>query len=150
MEKYNVSSNSQQDTTELAKSIGKKLKGGEVIELIGDLGSGKTTFVAGLAHGAGYKESVSSPSFVIHNQYKCPKLTIHHLDFYRLSDPGLIKDMLSEILSDDSNVVVIEWPGLIKDILPRSRVKINFKATSENQRQLDIEMPSSISYLLPK
>lgn len=133
----------------LASAIGQKFKGGEVIELIGDLGGGKTAFVRGLAQGMGSQDKVSSPSFTISNQYTAGNLTLYHFDFYRLEEPGIIKQELEEVLGDDTAVVVIEWAEIVKDILPPGHLSIQIKTTGENTRQLTLMYPQELSHLTP-
>jgi tRNA threonylcarbamoyladenosine biosynthesis protein TsaE len=143
-----VSTGSNQ-TLLLAKKIGQRLKGGEVIDLIGDLGAGKTTFVKGLAAGLGSQELAHSPSFTVSNQYRAANLTLHHFDFHRLNELGLMKEELSEILSDKQNVVAIEWAEIVDDILPTERLVVRFQAVSENSRKLEFDYQDSLSYLFP-
>ena len=82
-----ITTKSSNKTQELAVNFAKKLKGGEVLGLKGDLGSGKTTFVQGLAKGLGVKESVTSPTFVILNLHQAGKgRTLAHFDLYRLNN----------------------------------------------------------------
>jgi tRNA threonylcarbamoyladenosine biosynthesis protein TsaE len=138
----------QQETLSLAAGIGKHLVGGEVIELISDLGGGKTTFVKGLAAGAGSENLVKSPSFTLQNEYTAKNLSIYHLDFYRLEDPGLIKQMLQETLGEERAVVVIEWAGIVEDVLPKDRLQITIQATGLNSRRLEILVPDKLQYLL--
>jgi tRNA threonylcarbamoyladenosine biosynthesis protein TsaE len=142
-----IVSASSDATLELAEQIGSNLRGGEVIELVSDLGGGKTTFVRGLAKGMGSIDAVSSPSFTLRNEYKTSQLTLYHFDFYRLNEPGLLGDELAEVLSDDSTVTVIEWADLIKDVLPDKRLTIQIKPTSETERQLTFIYPESLEYL---
>ncbi len=132
----------------LGALIGAKLQGGEVIELISDVGGGKTTFVRGLAQGAGSKDHVSSPSFTISNVYATDSLKIVHFDFYRLQDPGLIAVELQDILEDSSNSIVIEWAGLVSDVLPSRRLKIRITPIDELSRQFDFEYPDSFLDLI--
>ncbi|MGH7234339.1 MAG: tRNA (adenosine(37)-N6)-threonylcarbamoyltransferase complex ATPase subunit type 1 TsaE [Candidatus Saccharimonadales bacterium] len=135
-------------TIDLAAKIGAQLKGGEVIELIGDLGAGKTTFVTGLAKGAKINEVVSSPSFTIRNDYHSPHLSIAHFDFFRLSNPGELKELLSEALGDDpQRVVVIEWGKELSHILPSDRIKLSLKATSLGSREIKLSYPERYTYL---
>ncbi|HSW85376.1 MAG TPA: tRNA (adenosine(37)-N6)-threonylcarbamoyltransferase complex ATPase subunit type 1 TsaE [Candidatus Saccharimonadales bacterium] len=129
--------------------MGRKLRGGEVIELLSDLGGGKTTFVRGLAKGFGSRDQVRSPSFTLVNQYKSEDLTLFHFDFYRLTDPGIIKSELDEILQDADNVVVIEWPKIVENALPTDRLTIQIDSISENRRKFLMTYPSNLSYLLP-
>lgn len=130
--------------------MGKNLRGGEVIELVSDLGGGKTTFVRGLALGMGSTDKVASPTFTVSKEYHSPKLRLVHYDFYRLTDPGIMQFELAETLSDPNSVAVIEWADIVHDILPESRVTINIKSVSggsENARQLEVSYPPELSYL---
>ncbi len=133
---------------ELAEIIGQNLRGGEVIELIGDLGSGKTTFVRGLARGMGSSEHVASPSFTISKVYGADKLTLHHFDFYRLKDPGLLAHELSEVLSGAGDVVVVEWADSVREVLPPERMTITIQPVSEQGRELLFHYPYRYAYLL--
>lgn len=112
--KYIFTSNSLKETHDFARAWGLKLKGGEVIQLVGDVGAGKTTFVQGLADGAGTKDHVSSPTFTICNTYR-GRLIIHHLDFYRLHNDQLIEQELAGLL-DGVAVVVLEWAQNVNHI----------------------------------
>jgi len=139
-----------ESTLELAGKIGLKLRGGEVIELVSDLGGGKTAFVRGLAAGMGSQDAVRSPSFTLGNQYRASQLTLYHFDFYRLSEPGIMSNELAEILTDPHAVAAVEWAGIIDDVLPAERLTIQFKAIDDDRRQLNFEYPDSLSYLIPK
>ena len=134
----------------LAAEIGSKLRGGEVIELVSDLGGGKTTFVRGLADGAGSTDRVTSPSFTLTNVYQAPPLTLQHFDFYRLQAPGLLRDELAEVIADPLNVVVIEWAAIVEDVLPTDHLTISIKATGETSRDYELACPEPLAYLLPE
>lgn len=142
-----ITSSGLEETLHLAEQIGRKLKGGEIIELISDLGGGKTAFVRGLAAGMGSTDTVRSPSFTISNKYSADKLKLYHFDFYRLQEPGIMKDELAEILTDPNAVVALEWAGIIDDVLPTERLQITFKVTDENQRFISIKCPNTLDYL---
>lgn len=135
-------------TLALGHQLGQNLKGGEVIELSSDMGGGKTTLVKGLASGAGSKDLISSPSFTLCNQYKAPKFTIYHFDFYRLSEPGIIRRELEEVLGDPKAVVIIEWPAVIEDTLPEDKLSISLQATAENARDIIISSSPHLDYLM--
>ena len=110
-----------------------------VIELIGDVGAGKTTFVRGLAKGLKIKEPITSPSFTISKSYPLKNGgSLVHYDFYRLSDPGLMTDDLAENLRNEKNIVVIEWGESINDILPDERTKIKISYTDTDERNVQI------------
>lgn len=137
-----------EQTLALASVLGQKLRGGEVIELMSDLGGGKTTFVRGLAAGMGSLDRVSSPSFTLTNQYKAGDLTLQHFDFYRLSEPGIMRDELAEVVADPKMVTVVEWGGIVDDVLPAERLTIAITATTETGRELVFTYPTSLSYLM--
>jgi tRNA threonylcarbamoyladenosine biosynthesis protein TsaE len=129
------------ETQKLGKQFVQGLKGGEVIGLIGDLGSGKTTFVQGMAKGLGVKERVISPTFVFIRSYTLdPKpYTLYHIDLYRIDSVEEAKVLgLEEIWLDPQNIVVIEWAEKIESILPKKTVKIYCEYMGENQRKIRI------------
>jgi len=143
-----IGSTSSSETERLGELVGSNLRGGEVIELAGDIGGGKTTFVRGLARGAGSSDVVSSPTFTISKQYSADKLTIYHLDFYRLQESGLMKYDLHDLLKDPKIVVVVEWANVVHGVLPTSRLIIKFKTTDLSSRQLILSGPKRLEYLL--
>jgi tRNA threonylcarbamoyladenosine biosynthesis protein TsaE len=134
---------------QLAEQVGRRLCGGEVIELISDLGGGKTVFVKGLARGMGIDEAVSSPSFTIKNVYPGPKLKLYHYDFYRLHEAGLLKEEIAEALQDPVGVVVIEWADVVKDLLPVQHLSVTVRPTSADEREIIFKGPNSLNYLFP-
>lgn len=146
--KIELESNSVEQTESIAESIGSKLRGGEVIELISELGGGKTSFTHGLAKAIGSNDRVASPTFTISRIYNGKKLNIHHFDFYRLDSAGLITHELADTLSDPSNVVVVEWGNLVEKSLPVDRLRIEFVYINENSRKLLFNYPKNLSYLL--
>lgn len=135
-------------TERVAEKIGRKLRGGEMIELISDLGGGKTTFTRGLAKGAGSLDRVASPTFTISKVYKGKSLEIHHFDFYRLTDAGLMEHELHDILGDPEIVVVVEWGDVVAHVLPDDRLTIHLKSTGDDSRELVLEYPDSLTYLV--
>jgi tRNA threonylcarbamoyladenosine biosynthesis protein TsaE len=132
---------SAEETHKLGKSVGQKLKGGEILALFGDLGSGKTTFVKGLAQGLGIKRRVISPTFTIERIYKADKrLTLYHLDLYRLDEVDEATKMeINEIISDSKNVIVIEWADKIVNFLPKSRWTLYFSYITDIRRSIVIK-----------
>ena len=150
MKKQIEHTKSAEETMRLADSIGARLRGGETLELVSDLGGGKTTFVRGLANGIGSKDQVRSPSFTLGNEYRTGKLTLHHLDFYRLREAGIMRNELAEIVGDPLAVVVIEWGDVVNDVLPANRVTINIKTSGPSSRELIISYPDELEYLINK
>lgn len=119
--------------------LGRALRGGEVLELIGDVGAGKTTLTKGIATALGITEPVQSPTFTISRAYTTPGgLELHHYDFYRLNEAGIMSDDIQEVMARPENITVIEWAGAVNQVLPADRLVVTIAATSENERQLDI------------
>lgn len=122
----------------LGQEIARSLKGGEVIELIGDVGAGKTTFTKGLAAGLGVVETVSSPSFTISRVYEGENFDLSHYDFYRLNDAGILSLEIADALENPRNITVVEWAESVAEILPENRLKIEISKTEEDFRKVKI------------
>jgi len=121
------------------KELAGKIRGSVVIELIGDVGAGKTVFTRALARALGVAGAVQSPTFTISNRYDLPDGRIlAHYDFYRLNDAGIMADELTESIGDDQVITVIEWGDIVADILPADRLTIHIEPVSETERQLQI------------
>ena len=135
---------------ELGCKIGARTRGGEVFELSGDVGTGKTSFVKGLAAGMGIADVIQSPTFTISRMYDLPNgIVLGHYDFYRLKEPGIMRDELSEILADGSSIVALEWDETVKDILPRDRtISVQIKYTGESSRSLTLTGDDAMEYVL--
>lgn len=141
---------SPEATETLGEHVGRALCGGEVIELVSDLGGGKTVFVRGLARGMGSHDKVSSPTFTISQEYKIGERTLYHFDFYRLGEAGIVADELGEVAGEPSAVVVVEWGEIVQGVLPAERLTITIKATGETGRELVFTYPEKLSYLVPE
>jgi tRNA threonylcarbamoyladenosine biosynthesis protein TsaE len=150
-------------TRRLGEQVGRRLRGGEVIELVSDLGGGKTQFVHGLAAGIGSRDAVQSPSFTISRVYRAdhePQRSdlpesrsragrsadqqasavreLWHFDFYRLTDPGLIRHELAEAIGAEGVAVAIEWAEPVADILPDDRLTVTIRPTGETTRSIEL------------
>ena len=123
------------------------MRGGEVIELVSDVGGGKTTFVRGLAKGMGSSDKVASPTFTILREYKARGLTLYHFDFYRLSDPGIVANELSEVIGDPKAVIAVEWADIVENVLPASMLTIEIKNTGDTTREFIFSCPETLQYL---
>jgi len=150
MNTWSTESTSLEGTEALAALVGKRLKGGEVIELVSDLGGGKTAFVRGLARGMGSSDHVASPTFTISREYHADKLTLYHFDFYRLHEPGIMTAELAEIIDDPKAVVAVEWSDIVQHVLPEKRVTVKLIATGDTMRRLAFTYPPELDYLIPK
>lgn len=130
---------SERQTIALGEEIAKKLCLPVVVELIGDVGAGKTTLAKGIAKGLGITENIQSPSFTIFARYDdAKKCSLHHYDFYRLSEPGVTMFDLAESIAESGVVTVVEWANTVADILPKSRVVVHITPRAKNGRQIDI------------
>lgn len=109
-----------------------------VIELVGDVGAGKTTLVRGLAEGLGAREAVTSPSFTISKTYALPEGRLIHYDFYRLGDPGLMVDDLAENLADPAAVVAVEWGESVAEVLPLKHMRVEIYYNDDDTREVKI------------
>ena len=138
-------SKSTEETKKIAKKIAKKIKGGEVLGLVGNLGTGKTHFTKGLAEYFKIQRAITSPTFVLLKPYSISKdikiKQLVHIDCYRLSSPEeLLAIGLNEFIKDKNNIVVIEWAEKIKPVLPKDTMWINFKlGKKENEREIKIK-----------
>jgi tRNA threonylcarbamoyladenosine biosynthesis protein TsaE len=122
------------------RALGVLLKGGEIIELAGDVGAGKTTLTKGIADGLGVTEDVQSPSFTISRVYDARDgLVLAHYDFYRLHDAGIMADELHETLHDPKSITIVEWAGIVSGVLPDDRLSIRITPMSEISRRLRLE-----------
>lgn len=127
---------SEQEMLDFGRTFADKAN---VIELIGDVGAGKTTFVRGLAKGLGIKEPITSPSFTISKTYALPGGGhFIHYDFYRLQDPGLMTEDLADNLSNPQNIIVVEWGESVNNILPEDRTIINIKYNEDGTREVSL------------
>lgn len=131
--------NSTEEMIDFGREIGSSLEGGSVLELVGDVGAGKTTFTKGLALGLGILETVQSPTFTISRVYEGDSLTLSHYDFYRLNDYGIMKMELAENLSNPQNITVVEWAGELADILPEKHLRLIFESISEDKRLVKVK-----------
>jgi len=132
-----------EQTEYIAYEFAKKLKPDDVVALFGDLGAGKTAFVRGLARGLGVTEYVTSPTFVILNEYE-GDMTLYHFDMYRLE--GADEDSLTDVGYFDciyaDGVCAIEWSEYITDYLPQSYYKVTLTLTDAEaalSRRINIE-----------
>lgn len=116
----------------LAKHVALKIKGGEILALIGDLGSGKTTFTQHLAKNLRVRHNVTSPTFTVMNMFPAKtrsgkKITLYHLDLYRTGSAREVTALgITEFWGKPGTVTVIEWADKIKKLLPKKTHYIHF------------------------
>lgn len=150
MKRREIETRSAKETGEAAaqfaaQALGaEKGKGARVVCLWGDLGSGKTTFVQGAAVAAGVREIVNSPTFLIMKKYLLPGSfrgrELYHFDCYRVQSAGEVLDLgWEEILAGSGNLVFVEWPERIREILPAERTDLFFESLDADRRRIVFE-----------
>lgn len=132
----------ESETRDVATELARDLKGGEILCLHGELGSGKTAFTSFLAQALGVKERVVSPTFVLLRSYDTQNDVVkklHHIDAYRLESFTDFQGLGVEDLMADDAVIVIEWAEKVEAWLPSDRrVHISFESLDENVRRVEI------------
>jgi tRNA threonylcarbamoyladenosine biosynthesis protein TsaE len=122
------------ETERLGARLGALLRAGDVVLLQGELGAGKTAFTRGLARGAGSGDLVTSPTFVLVNEYDGP-LRLYHADLYRLDDPDSVADLeLADYARE--GVLIVEWPERGEDALPAEHLLVELEYAGEDHRRL--------------
>ena len=117
-----LSTSAEAETIRLGGVIGRSLRAGDLVLLYGELGAGKTTLVRGMARAVGYRGRVSSPTFALAHRYRGKRLTLHHLDLYRLKEGQTDELGLDELLNDPRGAVVVEWPQAAR--WPKRRIEV--------------------------
>ena len=112
---------------------------GSVIFLKGNLGSGKTTFCKGFASGLGFSDEILSPTYSILNEYKLNGKNLYHFDLYRLKSVNEFLEIGGiEYLNDKKSISLIEWPNIIKEMVSKNIIEIEFEYLSEKERKITI------------
>ena len=128
-------------TREIGYKLGKLLKEGSVICLVGDLGAGKTTMTQSLADSLGIEDYITSPTFTIVNEYDSGRLKLNHFDVYRVSDPDEIYAIGFDDYIFSDAVSIIEWANYIEEILPKDFLHIyieKYLEKGEDYRKITI------------
>ena len=133
--------NSINETQSFAADFAKTIPPGTVIGLLGNLGTGKTTFTQGVAEALGIKENVGSPTFKLVSEYKGEDSWLYHIDAYRLKGSN---DFLNiggeEFLNTEKGITIIEWADIISDLLDDSVIHIHFSRLKNNSDSRQIKI----------
>lgn len=129
------------ETRVWARELARGMKGGEIICLQGDLGAGKTTFSQGFLSELGAQGALTSPTFVVMKQYVLEDnflslKNIYHIDTYRVESKDILDLGWEEITNDKSNIILVEWPEKIKDIIPTRAIWLKFELINEETRKI--------------
>ena len=140
----NITTNSPEETIGFGVKMGNILGRGDVVSLQGDLGSGKTTIIKGIARGAGVSgnEHVSSPSFVLVKEYK-GRLPVYHVDLYRLEGLKELDTIGFEEYMDADGIVLIEWGQKAQGLLPEEYLQLDLSIEGERKRKIKISAKGS-------
>ena len=136
MAMWQYQTESPEETRKVAENLVQFLRDGDTIALYGKLGSGKTTFVQGLARGLGIKLPIVSPTYTLVRQYG----RLIHVDLYRLENREQVQELgLVEYFAHNAYIVVVEWAEKIEDLLPKRHIKVKLEFTGEGERKITIE-----------
>ena len=131
-----IRTNSAEETRRTAALMGKEAFPGEVLALIGDLGTGKTTLAKAIARGLGVTETLTSPTFTIVQEYDTGRLPLYHFDVYRVNDEDELFEIGLEDYFHKGGVCLIEWADLIEDLLPEDAVTIRMAYGEEEGERI--------------
>lgn len=139
--KFSIKSKSTADTDKIAKAIANSLTGGTLLCMYGDIGAGKTTLTKSIGKYLGITEKITSPSFVILNEYHTGRLSLYHFDLYRLENEGIktILDELKEYSTDSKALTVVEWAQFSQDELLEDRISLEIKYYEDDTREFCFE-----------
>jgi tRNA threonylcarbamoyladenosine biosynthesis protein TsaE len=133
-----VISHSADETRAAGERLGAHLEAGAVVACIGELGAGKTCFLQGLARGLGVESPVTSPTFVLINEYR-GRVPVHHLDAYRTESLTEVLDLGIEELMHGDGVTVIEWADKLISLLPSHTITVTIDGLGDEPRRIVIE-----------
>ena len=145
---FKIDTKSPEETYALGKEIGELLKPGDVVAITGELGAGKTTLIKGLAKGLGVSGFVSSPSFIIINEYS-GKFPFYHIDLYRLEEVQEIEELGISEYFERGGIVAIEWAEKLASLLPERFITISIELLGEKERRITLK-EKGINRLKPK
>jgi len=134
-----LKTNSEAETLNVGRQVGKLLSSGDIVALIGDLGAGKTCLVKGIAQGLQVPEDsyVRSPSFIILNIYE-GRFPLYHMDLYRIHGQEEVEELGYKDIFYGNGATVIEWADKIPDLLPRQHLRFSFSFEGETGRSIEI------------
>ena len=137
MKQFKIKTSSPEETKKFGEKLAKKLKPGEVVAFFGPLGSGKTCLIQGICQGLNVANPVTSPCFVIINEYP-GKIKVYHFDLYRLERIEELYELGYEEYFYGDGVCLVEWAEKAKSLLPEKRIEIQLKISSEKEREIII------------
>src|SRR3977135_2562654 len=137
-----VVSRSAQETQALGERLGRRLGPGDVVSCIGPLGAGKPCFHQGLARGLGVTADVTSPTFVLVNQYR-GRVTVYHVDAYRTGSLTELVDLGLEEMLHGEGVPIVEWADKLLPLLPPGTVTVTITGLGDEAREIEVAGPAA-------
>lgn len=129
---------SEEETVKVGAVIGGKLKPGDVISLNGDLGAGKTYITKGIAKGLGVDDYITSPTFIIVNEYE-GRIPLYHFDVYRINDIDEMYEIGFEEYLYGNGVCIVEWGKIVEELMPENTINIDINKIDDNTREIIID-----------
>lgn len=130
-------SESPEETREIGRKLGRQLSRGDIVALIGELGSGKTVLTQGICQGLKVREAVKSPSFIIITQYE-GTIPVYHFDLFRIQSEKELFDLGYEDYFYGDGATIVEWADKVMGLLPPRRVEVRLSILDENSREIEI------------
>ena len=134
-----VTTTSPAETIDFGRSFAARLRPGDVVAILGDLGTGKTRFVMGVCDALGARGHIASPTFTLINEYPAPFGGVVHIDMYRIESRGELRELGLEEYFDEGHICLIEWAESVLDLLPSEHYRVEIShGASEQERTIRI------------
>lgn len=143
-----LQTSSAEQTQSLARAFAALLRGGEIVFLRGPIGAGKTVFVKGVAQALGLKSSPTSASFSLMKRYHKGKMTLFHIDLFRLTEGEVFNLGFEEMLEDERAVILAEWPDPLANMMPADRLEMDFTLDGGDKRRIALRAFGPVSRAL--
>ena len=144
---YEYITRSAEETIDLGRLIGERLKGGDIIAYKGSMGAGKTTMTRGLTLGLGLGDTAFSPTFALVNEYRGEGLTLYHFDMYRIGSALDLETTGFFDYLDDEIVLAVEWSENIEEELPDERIIVTLERVDDDTRKITIDGDKRFAHL---
>lgn len=144
---YEYITRSAEETIELGRLIGERLRGGDIIAYKGSMGAGKTTMTRGLTQGLGLGDTAFSPTFALVNEYRGEGLTLYHFDMYRIGSALDLETTGFFDYLDDESVLAVEWSENIEEELPDERIIVTLERVDDDTRKITIDGDERFAHL---